>query len=61
MKEPSLSAILNRYVVFADKVFVLMLKIHCLSDGSHLNAVSGVVESGASFASLNVPAVDMIT
>jgi hypothetical protein len=51
----------EQILVFADMVFVLMLKIHCRSDGSHLNAASGVVESGSSFASLNVPAVDMIT
>jgi len=51
MNVPSKSAILNRYVLFAARVFVLMLKIHCLSAGSHRNAVSGVVESGASFAS----------
>lgn len=52
MNVPSKSAILNRYVLFGDRVLVLTLKIHCLSVGSHRNAVSGVVESGTSFASL---------
>ena len=50
--EPSLSVIVNAYVWFAlftGAVFELMLYIHCCPVGSQRKAVSGVVESGASF------------
>src|SRR5438477_11477246 len=43
------------YVLFAWRLFVLMLKIHCCAVGSHRKAVSGVVESTVSLTTVTTP------
>src|SRR5204863_1389046 len=47
--------IVNWYVTFAERLLVSILKIHCWPVGSHLNAVSGVVESTTSSIGPIVP------